>query len=266
MLDIIEDLTHFGFSPTEAEVYVVLLKLGCANGSKIAKEMNISRSTVYQALNNLYTNGTVYLQQGTTSEYVPKDPDILITQLSEKIASTAGELKKKLSNITNPGDNYSFININGIENVYVKATEMISRSRKELLFNVTKPLFRYERELREAANRGVRIIVFSFDPIDMGDLPLEFYNKKVDEKDCDEERLQLVSDFSEVLVGSKNLKTGEDIGTYTKNPLQVAIVTEHIHHDIYLLMLSEKYGEKLFENVTLHTLLEHDRYKNENCD
>lgn len=260
MESIVSDLVRFGFTPTEAEVYAVLVKLGCANGSQIAKEMNISRSSVYQALNNLYKTGRIYLQQGNSAEYMPKEPEILIAALQKEYEQAAATLQKKLKSIAQPNEGLSFSNITGMENVYRRAAEMIEASDKELLFNTTRPLDRYDKELRDAHRRGVRIIVFSFDPIDMGTLPVEFYYKQIEEDECETERLQLVSDFSSCLIASHNLATDEAIGTFTRNPLQVAIVSEHIHHDIYFLKLTEKYGAEIFDDgILLGTLMEEQR-------
>ncbi len=261
MESIVSDLVRFGFTPTEAEVYAVLVKLGCANGSQIAKEMNISRSSVYQALNSLYKGGRVYLQQGNSAEYMPKEPDLLIAALQKEYEAAAGALQKKLKVISQPNEGLSFTNISGMENVYRRASEMIESSQKELLFNTTRTLERYTDEILDAHKRGVRIIVFSFDPIDMADLPVEFYRKNIEEDECCEERLQLVVDFSSCLIASHTPSTGEAIGTYTRNPLQVAIVTEHIHHDIYILKLTEKYGDDLFKDgILMGTLMEKQRW------
>ena len=54
MDNILEKLVDLGLSKIEAMVYVTLLKNGKNSGYKIAKELNLYRSTVYQAIDSLY--------------------------------------------------------------------------------------------------------------------------------------------------------------------------------------------------------------------
>ena len=80
MQDVIDKLMGFGFTKTEAIVYVTLLKFGKMNGYKMAKELNISRSNVYQTLESLYKKGYVFMTPGDSKEYEAKDPDILFKE------------------------------------------------------------------------------------------------------------------------------------------------------------------------------------------
>lgn len=59
MKDVKNYLINFGLSKTEASVYTILLKIGRANGYQITKELGISKSTVYQALNSMCKNGYI---------------------------------------------------------------------------------------------------------------------------------------------------------------------------------------------------------------
>ncbi len=58
--NIITHLEMLRFSKIEAQVYVTLVKHSKLNGSQIAKILNLSRSSVYSALHNLYNRGIVF--------------------------------------------------------------------------------------------------------------------------------------------------------------------------------------------------------------
>ena len=53
MEKIINRLMEVGFLKTEAIIYITLLKLGRSNGYKLAKELELSKSTIYQTLENI---------------------------------------------------------------------------------------------------------------------------------------------------------------------------------------------------------------------
>ncbi|MCH8838950.1 MAG: hypothetical protein IIA60_14340 [Candidatus Marinimicrobia bacterium] len=51
------DLTPFGFTPTESQVYQVLLEHGPGTGYAIARAANLARANAYSALAGLVAKG-----------------------------------------------------------------------------------------------------------------------------------------------------------------------------------------------------------------
>ncbi|EET2415962.1 TrmB family transcriptional regulator, partial [Escherichia coli] len=49
MIHLVNKLINFGFTRTDAQVYISLLKNGRSSGYKIAKEISLSRSSVYSS-------------------------------------------------------------------------------------------------------------------------------------------------------------------------------------------------------------------------
>lgn len=77
-------LMDFGFTKTDALVYINLLKNGRASGYKIAKDISLSRSSVYSSIDNLYKNGCIFMSDGETKEYEAKSPDLIFSQIEKK--------------------------------------------------------------------------------------------------------------------------------------------------------------------------------------
>ena len=69
MEKLVESLTALGFTPTEARVYLVLVRDGEGTGYQAARSLGLSRSSVYAALDGLFAAGAVYLKDGETSVY-----------------------------------------------------------------------------------------------------------------------------------------------------------------------------------------------------
>ena len=150
------------------------------------------------------------------------------------------------------------MNIKGEKNVIEEVKKMLESAEKEIYLNTNYDLDLFKEELKSLKERDIRIILFSFHNLDLDGLEnlVEFYHHDKKEGQNEEKRMMLVVDEEEVLIANKKIN-GELIGTLTKNNLLVSIVSEHIHHDIYLLKLKEKYGEDLVdEEIKLNSHFE----------
>ena len=80
MQKIVEELEKFGFSKIEGMVYISLIKQPKQNGSQIAKQLNFPRTSIYAAIEKLYSIGTIKLIPETTNVYIAKDPVTIARQ------------------------------------------------------------------------------------------------------------------------------------------------------------------------------------------
>ncbi len=259
---IIQELEKLNFSKMEAQVYITLIKEGDLNGSQIAKFLGASRSSVYAALNNLYKKGIVYSVPGDTNIYRGERPEILVEKLKNNFTKTADILKERMSQLNTDKKERNYINIKGTHNFIEKARDLLLTAQKEVYINTCIDLQTFKDELVELGRRGVRVIVFSYDKMNIEGLPVELYSHSTETQymeGCDSEdvRLMLVADLTTTLIGSSQGRDEDIIGTFTENSLLVSIASEHIHHDIYLLKLREKYGEDLIgEDIRIGSMLE----------
>ena len=255
--NIIKHLEMLHFSRIEAQVYVTLVKHSKLNGSQIAKILNLSRSSVYSALNSLYNKGIVFLMPGESNVYKAQDPDILLETLKSEYIQAADDVKDELSKFKFVEIEKEYWNIRGYQNFLLKTKELLLQAEHEVYMNTCFDLRIFAEELEELAKRGVRIIVFTLAAeIDPEGLPVEFYRKYWPDDQCDHQRMMLVVDYKKALIAG-SYHGGEVLGTFTENPLLVAIVSEHIHLDIYLLKLQEKYQDNhFFDEVLINSLLE----------
>ena len=257
MKDILKHLQKLGFSKTDAQVYVTLVKHSKLNGSQVAKILNMARSSVYSSLNNLYSKGYIFLLPGESNIYKAHDPDVLLEQLKKDYIKSADALKDEFKTIKAPEEEQEYYNIKGYQNFLLKMKELLLQAEQEVYINTCFEPRIFADELRAIAERGVRIVIFTFGEIDPGDLPVEFFRKKVDKKSSKNHlRMMLVVDLKKALIAG-SYQGGEVLGTFTENPLLVDIVSEHIHLDVYLLKLQEKYRDKdFFSGIQLRSLLE----------
>lgn len=257
MNEILTLLEKLNFSKTEAAVYINLLQHSSLNGYQIAKNLNMSRSSVYSALDNLYKRGVVFLLSGDSKSYKPEKPVNLINKLKNDFNQTTDLLETKLSELESATPENRYLNIEGYDNIVSKAKEILLTAEKEVYVNTDFDLQGFADEFIELCKRGVRIIVFSFCDLDTKGLPIEIYTHHDTSCSSIPTRIMLVVDCKTTLIADRGPHRAEFLGTFTDNVLLTSIVSEHIHNDIYILKLKNKYKKNLIdEDITINTMLE----------
>ena len=80
-----EILEQAGLSNGEAEIYLVLLKIGDATASDIAKHTKIARPNVYDYLNKLKEKSLAsFVTKNNKMHYIPASPEKIVDFLDEK--------------------------------------------------------------------------------------------------------------------------------------------------------------------------------------
>jgi predicted transcriptional regulator len=89
-----DDLKKLGFTDKEAQVYLMLLRIGPSPVSALANRLGLKRVTVYSVLDSLCARGLVTFDQcGNCRRYIPHDPECLLDDLEKEGA----ELKFRMS-------------------------------------------------------------------------------------------------------------------------------------------------------------------------
>lgn len=258
MNNILNHLEKMNFTKTEAAVYLDLLKNSSLTGYQIAKNLNISRSSVYSALDNLYKKGVVFLLPGNIQVYKAENPSVLMNKMKKEFNDNADWLEKQLNQLNTSELEERYLNIKGYDNVVTKAKELLKTAEKEVYINTDFNLEIFSKEFWELHNKGVRIIVFTFSKLNTENLPIEIFSNSHNIFSQDKEtRMMLVVDFKATLMAGIGKNKEEFIGTFTENTLLTSIISEHIHNDIYLLKLKNKYNYELIdEEIKIDTLIE----------
>lgn len=242
---------RFNFSKTEALVYMDLLANGHLTGYQIAKNIGLSRSSVYNALNALYRRGVVFLLPGENNLFRALEPNVLVPRLKREYDEAAKALEAGLSHLEMPKQDGRYLNLEGKDNILTKASELIQSAEQDVFINTDFDPILLATALMEAVARGVRCILFTFNEVHAPMKGVELYSHgKVLDNLYPSTRLMLTVDMNQTLIASME-QENKYIGTFTQNRLLARIVAEHIHHDIYLLKLKEKLGEHVVDESIL---------------
>lgn len=254
--ELARELESLHFSKVEAQIYLSLLGKSPQNGSQIAKDLGVVRSSVYHALDGLRARGVVFLVPDSTSGYLPEDPQVLMEKLKRGFVETANGLSSRLASLRKAPETEAVLNIHGNELFISKVRQVLVEAREEVYLNVCMDLHDFKVELETLRRRGVRVVVFTFDRLSTTNPPMELFQHGIQPPGTGENRMMLVADMDTALIGTA-LPGEEFFGTFSRNRLLVRLVAEHIHHDIYLLRLREKMGtDPVSPDILLGTKLE----------
>ncbi|WP_275723894.1 TrmB family transcriptional regulator [Vibrio furnissii] len=252
MTELVTKLMGFGFTKTDALVYINLLKNGRASGYKIAKEISLSRSSVYSSIDNLYKNGCIFLSDGETKEYEAKSPDLIFNQIEKKTIEDIHILKKELSRMMLQEEKEFIYNVTGFENLLQKARELLNLAQVEVYLNTDFHLDLLADEISQAIERGVRVIVFSFNRLTLPHPKIEHYSRSENpEQRYPSHRFMMVIDMKQAMIFSHREETQ---GLYSNNRLIIKMMAEHIHSDIYLTEYEKLAPDQRCRIATVHEL------------
>ncbi len=257
MEKIIEKMQEIGFSKMESMVYITLLKYPDQNGYQLSKILKLTKSTVYNCLENLYKKGAVYLISGESSSYKAKEPDILFDTLKDKYIKNTSEIKEELRKISTYTENTQYFNLAGYSKCMQQIKEIIAAAKKEICMNIGMDISTIKEDIKNAAERGVRVIIYSFRKIELESENIEKYeNIKFGRKEGNSVNIIVVSDLEKGVIASGD-KNQEFAGTYSENRFFISTISTNIHFDIYLFKLENEYKKNLItEKIMLNSLSE----------
>lgn len=261
MEEICSSLEGLGFSKLEVNIYLILLDNGAMSPYQIAKKVDISRSSIYNALEHMLNKGMVEVIPEDTVMYIAKEPKVLLNKVEL-------DYKKNISNARNGLKDYletryeekSAI-IKGYDNIISKVKYIIDNADKEVFINTDIELDIFEDVFKSAIERNVRITVFSF-VTSYSKIPkVEVYSHNRERTpDNTDSRIMIVADEKLVLIADADNARGNWSGTVSNNKLLKDVIREHIHNDIYMLKLRDIYGREIYEKIHINTSQETKKF------
>lgn len=196
MIDKILRLQEIGFTEIEAKIYIYLLENHGLNGTQISKDLNVSKSATYNALDRMYDNGYIKLipTESESRNYIPEKPSIILEKLEEKFSSIFDILKYELGYIYSEYNNEYIYNIEQMANINIKIKDMVLNTKETLIIMGNIDFEFIKNDINNLADMGVLI-----------------------DKDINNNELVVLSDNKEILIC--NIDDNINSGFYTKNKL-----------------------------------------------
>lgn len=242
----VEKLVRIGMSEYEAKAYLALLGDSPVTGYQLAKSSGVPRSMIYEVMGKLVARGAAMtLPTGSSTKYAAIPADEFLDQLQQEHEALIGSLREPLSKLSVVPDLDYVWNLEGLDNVTAKATEMINQAAREIYLALLPDSFPVlKAALEEAIGRGVRVVVYSTDTLDLtGGQVVVAHVSEETLGQAGGLGLILVIDGEEVLVGEW-LKDAQARASWTSSPLLVFIAEHHLRTDLYLPQLLAMVGDK----------------------
>jgi sugar-specific transcriptional regulator TrmB len=247
----IDKLVRIGFSEYEAKAYVALLRESPVTGYQLAKLSAVPRSMIYEVLGKLTARGAAMtLRKEGSTQYAPVPAQEFLDQLHREQDALISSLEDDLSGLDAASDLDYVWNIEGHENIMAKARDMINQARSRMYVSLLPATFPTLRpELEAAAGRGVQVVVYSTEPIDLpsGHVISTPVPQEVNER-VEGLWLVLVIDGEQVLIGEL-LNENQARASWTGSPLFVFVAEHHMRTDLYLPRVLALLGDQAAELI-----------------
>lgn len=249
-----ENLEKLNFSKLEAQIYLALLGTEPLSAYQLAKKIDISRTSIYNALEHMLEKGMVEMVPNDTALYIAQEPEVILGKMRYEMMKAMEESEKQLKDYQKLRRENIHLVFRGFETAIYKAKAILKNAKREVYINADFDLSCFKEEFQSLKEKEVRVVVFSFYDLDLG-CDVEFYSHY---RDSDKEhlasRFMLVVDSEISLIADRGTKLQEWNGTVSNNVLFIKILSEHIHNDIYLLKLRDRYGKEIYDsNLYLKT-------------
>jgi predicted transcriptional regulator len=151
--EIIKFLKEYNLNSYEAKAYYVLLLLGKATATSIAREAQIPQQRVYDALRSLERKGFIHVKNTNPKKYIPLPPrkalNNRIRQLRLEFEIKEDNLKKLIEKIEKKipkvkfgfDEGFQVFILEGKESIVNQAISMISSAESIVKIAGIKPLF-----------------------------------------------------------------------------------------------------------------------------
>ena len=209
------DLTPFGFTPTESQVYAALLKLGPSTGYAVAHAARVARANTYGALEGLVGRTAAIRLPGRPIKYRAADPRAVIAQLAAEQGEALDRLSAGLSaaSASVEPETRTVVGARAVGNLIL---QLVARAERQaagvLAAELLRPTLPAWRRARERAAIELRVA---------GEVPAELQTLVSGDAPADGPSALLIDDAQAVVVtGSGELATG----LWTSHPAIVALV------------------------------------------
>jgi sugar-specific transcriptional regulator TrmB len=230
--DAIKELRLLRFSDHEAKVYLSLLATNPATGYEISRASGLPRANVYATLEGLEKQGAVQPVVGKPKRYVPLPPEVMTAKIRSRMEANVGRLLSLLKSYKKPRQADYIWHIEGVAELHERMRELIRSARSYVGIRAKDSVIQaFESDLRDAADRGARIVMVMFGARSMGFGHVFAHTALGMTPIGDVENTVVVTvDHDYALVGS--LADGR--GAETRSRAFVSVVNTVIRHDAYL--------------------------------
>ncbi|MHA6534427.1 TrmB family transcriptional regulator [Paenibacillus sp. BAC0078] len=236
-------LRNLGFTEMESKIMVELATKGQASGYEVAKQLGVSRSNVYAALQRLTQQGYVRCGEGEPARYSVLDPEELATMISGRVQASLAYMESEMprGGPVSP----SFYNVEGDRNVLGALIRQLNLAGQEIVVDVWREEASLLRsELAQAEKRGVKLL-WAFDGGNAAPAPYPAWPPLGGKpRRSGGRKFSFVIDRAWCMLGMR-YEDGTAQAVITEHPVLVELLLNHFAQEMVLFELEEDMGPEL---------------------
>ncbi|CAM4511002.1 TrmB family transcriptional regulator [Paenibacillus typhae] len=236
-------LRNLGFTEMESKIMVELATKGEASGYEVAKQLGVSRSNVYAALQRLTQQGYVRCGEGEPARYSVLNPEELATMISGRVQASLAFVESEMPR--GGPVSQSFYNIEGDRNMLGALTRQLNLAEKEIVVDVWREEASLLRsELEQAERRGVKLL-WAFDGGNTAAAPYPVWPPLGGKpRRSGGRKFSFVIDRSWCMLGMR-YEDGTAQAVVTEHEVLVELLLNHFSQEMVLFELEEDMGAEL---------------------
>lgn len=125
-------LNVLGFSELESKIYIALLKNGEMSAYQLAKKIEISRSSIYNALEHMTLKGMAELVPNDTALYIAQSPEVLLKKLENSFLKSTRTASKLLKKYEVAKYTEKYVNIKDFNTIIQKVKDILKSADREV--------------------------------------------------------------------------------------------------------------------------------------
>jgi sugar-specific transcriptional regulator TrmB len=239
----VQSLMKLGLTEYEARIYVVLVKMGPRNASEISFLGKVPRPKTYGAIRGLESKGLLRIVTGKPERYMAVSPNDVLIPLVDKVSRETSECVQVVENLSvafesskyvyteKPYERYDLWSVRGRDKVYKRVQDMIGEAKVNVFFCTTANglvrLYKAHSEILEkASQRGAKVRIVA--PVNQTNASVaRELNEVIEVRNATIPMVRFVSAdsaeiiFTEDIPDDTNVSGGQDVGTWTNDPLMV---------------------------------------------
>src|SRR6266567_3476757 len=239
----VQSLMKLGLTEYEARIYVVLTKMGPRNASEISFLGKVPRPKTYGAIRGLESKGLLRIVPGKPERYMAVSPNDVLVPLVDKLNKETTECVNVVENLAmafesskyvyteKPYERYDLWSVRGRDKVYKRIQDMIGEAKVNVCFTTTANglvrIYKAHSEvLEKASDRGAKVKVAA--PINQINASVaRELGEVIEVRNVTTPMMRFASAdsaeiiFVEDIPDDTNVNAGQDVATWTNDPLLV---------------------------------------------
>lgn len=244
MEDIHLHLKNLGFTDLEAKCLHVLAECGTQTGYEIAKELGVSRSNVYSALQKLAEKGAVLTSHGEPTHY----QSVPIEEIGERVeAELRASIRYVKEHMPKQDEHRSeYFSLEGDVKVLDRIRTELRKAKEEALCDLwAQEAQLLKEELRQVPAQGVRLLVSTIGDAALPSGVHQFLHKRdAAWSERKGRKFTLLIDRKLAIVGTRG---GDEhtLAMLTEHPAMVELLLNSFWRDVVIHELQQDMGAKL---------------------